>query len=343
MSKTPAIDVETMHDLIADGADAKERASLQDNPLSALVEEYQEFGDIAVSPHFKSLKDEAGNANAPVSERRATPTAKQSADDSFNVATAQPKTEDLQKSLPAATAPTVKPKNHSAASSKSAYRITTEASSDPLAMPARQGSKAGAVAGGSLTSTPTRTPKKRKGIRGLAMAAVALITVAGAGYLYVQGTRTASSESVVYSVPVFDDSNTGATQIAQPIATTDDATDKPIQVAEITPPPAMLPTSATPQPLGFDDSLSNEFPTLEGQSLLDLATGIPTFSPSEIVPTSEWQETSCGGCHSFDQADLCKQGAYYFNHDKARLNRIQHPYGGGFKQKLMEWAEGGCN
>lgn len=344
MSKTPAIDTKTMHDLVAEGAEAKNRAVLKDNPLAALVEEFREFDDIAVSPSFRSLKIEAdeavsvpGGAESPLA-----PSAEQAA----AIEPAQPEINDLQPTVLPTDLPTATPTNLGATPPKTIHRITTEANTDPLAMPSRKGSVAPASASLGVTSTRASTPKERKGMRGLAMAAVALFAVAGAGYLYVQGTQTASSETVVYSVPVFDDEASVSAQTVQPKRIEEETIDKPMEVAELMPQSTMVPDSGTPaapKPLGFNDSLSDEYPALEGQSLLDLATGVPTFSPSEIVPDSEWQDVSCGGCHSFDQADLCKQGAYYFNHDKARLNRIQHPYGGGYKVKLMEWAEGGCN
>jgi len=210
-------------------------------------------------------------------------------------------------------------------------RPMTETSKDTLAIPSRTGREIPEFAVVGTAAADEIALTKRSGSRGIVMAAVAMFAVGGAGYLYVQGSQSAASETVVYSVPVFDDDAPARTTVTPSTITEEQGIVQPLEVGAL-----------APQPFRFDDPISGEHPALEGQSLLDLATGVPAFTPSELVPKSQWQEVSCGGCHSFNQADLCEQGAYYFNHDKARLNRIQHPYGGGYKQKLMEWAEGGC-
>lgn len=253
-----------------------------------------------------------------------------------------------------------------------AEHLTEADIDDAVRIPERHQTATSMAAVGAEHQDEQTPSKRRPMMRGLMACAALLLGVVGTGYLYLQGSQPASSEAVVYEVPVFDDAVTErAVSPAVPSAMIEkpEQTTPEVVVAAVTPkvetvqPPAPTETpkqvvaavnqTQTPSapltertvpatPFGFNDKFSDEFPELEGQSLLDLATGIATYAPADFVPTSEWDEVSCGGCHSFNQTNLCEQGAYYFNHDKARIARIQHPYGGGFKTKLMEWAEGGC-
>jgi len=267
------------------------------------------------------------------------------------------------------------PSDHPASAKRPMTRSSTQNFDDQIDIPTRAGAASAVSASTTRTSQPPSkaAPRERRNMRGLMAGAAALLAVVGTGYVYMQGAQPASSEIVVYAAPVFDDeietstnaikniepasvvSPTAVTAVFVPNETQEPAIDEPTKsdqelddlpttVAAVAPPPVPLPIAPVtkPQPFGFDEKFSAEFPELEGQSLLDLATGVPTFAPADIVPSSQWEDVSCGGCHTFDQANLCEQGAYYFNHDKGRIARIQHPYGGGFKTKLMQWAEGGC-
>jgi len=367
MSKTPSIDSDsTDHDSSVTGVTADTK-----NPLSALVSEVDEFDGIEVAPTFRSLRapELPGRSQASESEFD-----RDFNSDSKSEIYTPARTQNA--SVKVSTASAELPLDPSDAAQPRLNRSSTQNLQDQIDIPPRSGISATAV---TSIETPepqasvTPAPVKRRSMRGLIACAALLLAFVGTGYLYVQGSDTASSETVVYEAPIFDDE---IASNAAPKFTTDPALEAPetpvVQsitpavvtrqsgnevdaavsnleqppevVAVLSPSTAALPTEATakPKPFGFNDKFSDEFPELEGQSLLDLATGVAIYGPAETVPASEWDEVSCGGCHAFNQANLCEQGAYYFNHDKARTARIQHPYGGGFKLKLMEWAEGGC-
>ena len=337
MSKTPPLDTDTLLSAIKEGGSVSGTSAETRNPFAKMVAEFEEANDVEdfeVSPSFKSIKEEANPESV-------------SNDDGFDLS-APPRPE-----VP---------------------RANMESLEEQIAIPSRSGIKTTPTSG-SFSISPSNPvndapPAKRRSMRGLMVGAAALLAIFGTGYLYMQGSHSASSETIVYEAPIFDDEiitdaspNTAAKATFQTSATKEPTPSvaqnltanepsnpvavhkEPTQVvAAIIPTPEALPTkSATRQiPLAFDQKFSDEFPELEGQSLLDLATGVATFGPAETVPNSVWEEVSCAGCHSFNQTNLCEQGVYYFNHDKARIARIQHPYGGGFKTKLMEWAESGC-
>ena len=316
MNKTPPIDADALLKAIKASHSVSDSSVEMGNPFADLIarlDETKSVSDIEVGQSFKP----------PLS-------------------TSDSKEDDVEIAMP----------------SRPGERQSTLEASDELTIPNRSNNRT-ATASAAISATEIEPaidvpPAKRRNMRGLATAAVALIAVFGTGYLYLQGAHTASSETVVYEVPIFDDEvainalpNPETTSTFETSAPSEPITAQPAAIqtaAAVSPTPAALPTKTPekPRPFGFDDKFSEEFPELEGQSLLDLATGVATFAPAETVPNSEWGEVSCGGCHSFNQTNLCEQGAYYFNHDKQRIGRIQHPYGGGFKTKLMEWAEGGC-
>jgi len=370
MSKTPPIDVKTMYDYVTDGDGGGDRADIK-NPLADLASEFEDFSDLQVSPNFKSLKEvtpetDGKNGDAPVpthapKQVKKTPPATlprntgMSDDDG---AETRAFTEAFE--MKSATSTPVRPSENPAQESKTA---TVDEIDDQIAIPPRasknQRTRTELPAGSAFTSeaiaanakSEGKERRSRFGLRGMMAAAAVLVAVVGTGYFYVQGTQSAHSEAVVYSVPVFDDEpdvDTLPAYVAE-----EKSIDPQVEIAAVAPitaiapvataaPSPISPSTVPAAPLGFNDKLTAEFNELEGQSLLDLATGVPLYPPSANVPDAAWSDVSCGGCHSFDQADLCEQGAYYFNHDKARITRIQHPYGGGFKTKLMEWAEGGC-
>ena len=374
MSKTRSINANsTNNDRLISGANTD-----SENPLSDLI---AEFDDIERAPAFKSLKAEVSTnksqAPLPRHDDESTLEAEDEEEDYSSVfgvnhgsQAVAPSAEQFQ---------TAKASEDVSKLDNDAFdrpvaeeihqpRANAQDSDEDINIPERNHiSTAAAIIGGTMSQPEQprqQSPEKRRNKRsGLMIAAAALLAFGGAGYLYVQGSQTASSETVVYEAPIFDDeiASTPAQSITietppqNPVTSVVDSTapssaqeqivdEAPEVIAAVAPTPAALPIDppAKPKPLGFDDKFSNEFPELEGQSLLDLATGVATFAPAATVPATEWTDVSCAGCHSFNQANLCEQGAYYFNHDQTRITRIQHPYGGGFKTKLMEWAEGGC-
>ncbi len=77
-----------------------------------------------------------------------------------------------------------------------------------------------------------------------------------------------------------------------------------------------------------------------GNSIEQLAAGIPIFPPFEGLDKSQWQK-NCSNCHKWDRNTLCEQGARYVKNPQL-IVRHPHPYGGGFKGALMEWSKSGC-
>ena len=77
-----------------------------------------------------------------------------------------------------------------------------------------------------------------------------------------------------------------------------------------------------------------------GNSIEQLAAGIPLFPPFDGLDKSQWQK-NCANCHKWDRHTLCEQGARYVKNSQL-IMRHPHPYGGGFKNALMEWSKSGC-
>ncbi|MES5484558.1 hypothetical protein QMZ05_17515 [Bradyrhizobium sp. INPA03-11B] len=109
------------------------------------------------------------------------------------------------------------------------------------------------------------------------------------------------------------------------------------------PPPAPAPAAAAAP---ADDTLrftqpipEGPFP-VQGQSIEQLARGIPQFPPIEGLPEEVWKK-SCQSCHQWDRQALCEQGASYAKNPRSAL-RHPHPYGGAYKAALMRWAKSGC-
>lgn len=78
-------------------------------------------------------------------------------------------------------------------------------------------------------------------------------------------------------------------------------------------------------------------------SLDELLLGSSLHTPFDELPDSEWKEQSCASCHAWDKATLCTQGEFYVQHGDEAVNRLEHPYGGFFKQAVQDWANAGCN
>ncbi len=339
-----------------------------DNPLAELV---AELDGVEVSPAFRPLKT-TGNADSKISGRDSVVARTSTAEVRPSV---PPQKVGLQSSSSAsidtASHPAEQKRVQQSAPMPDADATTNEDVEGQITIPARRNIAATSIAVPAKKETPkaeseTQPETKRRSNRGSFAAVAVLLVVIGTGFAYVKGTQSVRGETVVYEVPVFDE-DVSANSLAPAPAKSETAvtaerviTETPTKIDVPTPAnnpeisasvvAAVAPTTAAlaveppakQKPLSFDDKFSDKFPELEGQSLLDLASGVATFGPADSVPDKTWNEVSCAGCHSFNQANLCEQGAYYFNHDKARLTRIQHPYGGGFKHKLMKWAEGGC-
>jgi hypothetical protein len=84
---------------------------------------------------------------------------------------------------------------------------------------------------------------------------------------------------------------------------------------------------------------SGPYPVV-GNSIEQLAAGIPVFPPFEGLDESQWKK-NCSNCHKWDRKTLCAQGMTYVKNPQLTV-RHPHPYGGAFKGALMEWAKGGC-
>jgi hypothetical protein len=79
---------------------------------------------------------------------------------------------------------------------------------------------------------------------------------------------------------------------------------------------------------------------VQGQSIEQLARGIPQFPPFEGLPENTWKK-NCQSCHQWDRQALCEQGASYAKNPRSAL-RHPHPFGGAYKAALMRWAKSGC-
>ena len=83
-------------------------------------------------------------------------------------------------------------------------------------------------------------------------------------------------------------------------------------------------------------------PALSGQSIATLIEGSPLFPPIEGLPEAVWKDKTCSNCHQWTQEALCTQANTYLSASGTRAIGKEHPYGGGFKRVLRDWAGGGC-
>ena len=63
-------------------------------------------------------------------------------------------------------------------------------------------------------------------------------------------------------------------------------------------------------------------------------------APIDGLEETVWKK-NCSNCHKWERQSLCEQGASYAKNPRFAL-RHPHPYGGGFKAALMQWAKAGC-
>lgn len=103
-------------------------------------------------------------------------------------------------------------------------------------------------------------------------------------------------------------------------------------------------TDAEPEVVSvtFSAPLTIGTPEVIGKSLEELIDGSPLFPPVEGLPESYWKEQQCSNCHEWEQANLCTQANTYLSDAGGENLSKKHPYGGGFKLNLRNWAQGGC-
>lgn len=113
--------------------------------------------------------------------------------------------------------------------------------------------------------------------------------------------------------------------------------------------PAPKPAPAAPAPsasgsgeLRFDTPLAEGGPDIAGRSIRDLIAGSPLYPPIEGLPESVWKNQKCSHCHEWTQDRLCDQANTYLAEAGTRALGKDHPYGGGFKRSLRNWAQAGC-
>ncbi|MEM7240784.1 MAG: hypothetical protein AAF429_01230 [Pseudomonadota bacterium] len=95
--------------------------------------------------------------------------------------------------------------------------------------------------------------------------------------------------------------------------------------------------------LEFRDGLIFRTDTQEELGLLEVLNLAPQFGPPvDGLPDSVWQNGTCANCHSWDQAKLCDHGTLLGGFSPDALRRIQHPFGGAFKEFMVSWAKTGC-
>ncbi|WP_263830986.1 caspase family protein [Ruegeria aquimaris] len=78
------------------------------------------------------------------------------------------------------------------------------------------------------------------------------------------------------------------------------------------------------------------------QTISQLINGSPKFPPIEGLPDELWKEQKCSNCHQWTKEALCQQAQVYADAEVSRSINKQHPYGGGLKVNLRQWAKGGC-
>ena len=94
------------------------------------------------------------------------------------------------------------------------------------------------------------------------------------------------------------------------------------------------------KPLTFRSLLATGGDPVIGKTFEELILGSPAFPPFEGLPEELWKDQTCSNCHEWTQEALCTQGTTYLSNAGA-LDK-QHPYGGGFKARMRDWAETGC-
>ncbi|NDR58894.1 caspase family protein [Aliiruegeria sabulilitoris] len=99
---------------------------------------------------------------------------------------------------------------------------------------------------------------------------------------------------------------------------------------------------AMPQDVTLEALLAHGDPVLDGNSIAMLVDSSPLFPPIPGLPDAVWKNRPCATCHEWTAEALCDQAKTYLADAGTRALSKQHPYGGGFKDVLRNWAGGGC-
>lgn len=79
-----------------------------------------------------------------------------------------------------------------------------------------------------------------------------------------------------------------------------------------------------------------------GLTIEEVLESSPAFPPFEGLPDALWKTETCSSCHQWTAATLCEQSQNYLTQSPTRYQQKAHPFGGGLKINLRNWAEGGC-
>lgn len=100
--------------------------------------------------------------------------------------------------------------------------------------------------------------------------------------------------------------------------------------------------AGAPQDLAFADPMASSLPELSGRSIAEVIGMSPIYPPIPGLPEAVWQNKPCSNCHQWSEAALCEQASRYLVAQSERSLNKPHPFGGGFKTALRDWAAGGC-
>jgi len=93
----------------------------------------------------------------------------------------------------------------------------------------------------------------------------------------------------------------------------------------------------------FDKPVPNDPQSDSPRTIMELTNSVSQFSPIEGMDGKFWKEKGCSDCHNWTRESLCQQGDFYADSDDSMVSRIQHPFGGYFKQALKNWAGNDCS
>lgn len=118
------------------------------------------------------------------------------------------------------------------------------------------------------------------------------------------------------------------------------------QVAAVAPPAPNPPAATEAVPDGddvfFNRPLTHGGDEIVGRTIEELIAGSPVYPPIEGLPESVWKGQQCSHCHEWNQERLCTQANTYLADAGTRALGKEHPFGGGFKRNLRNWARAGC-
>ncbi|MEM6824702.1 MAG: caspase family protein [Pseudomonadota bacterium] len=106
--------------------------------------------------------------------------------------------------------------------------------------------------------------------------------------------------------------------------------------------PAGPPAFAVGEVVTYDAPIPGNLEGLSGRTIAELIAGTPEFPPIDGLPEPVWKDKTCATCHTWTREALCTQGNTYLAESASRSLMKAHPYGGGFKRTLKNWANGGC-